>query len=720
MVIAEALGGSRISSKPMKVKDQSKKDKYLFKRRDDSLPGSAGSLAPAAFMEGSSAVGAGGYVLHKRVPLVSPNSQSLTKHKQDLSTIETTLGEDIFGKMATMDVTPTYGSNSTVEGARVDSKAVSLQESREDIAMKPIIPGLSQVQGSGSLVNASMIGVKQAGVGADAVVKKKKVVKRSLGEMGSEMLTAKKKKKKKDLGPGQQSYLQLSHPVTGKSVTPPASREGTHYDLVRKDDGSSLKFDSVRPLTVNRSGDVELELRHLLDDLHYLAVDHFNDVERTSPAVVRQSFLQFRSLVYQKSLVVVPASDSDSVEIRPAKSSAIRAPKQSSSEVERKSPHAKLVKPSLRLEDPSKAGRKRLPPSNSQEELEGKKLKTTSKHKLLTAEKRAVQKIQDMRSGEGKETAAAALLLKSAKPGPARRVEPPPLQPPRAAEPTMLVMKFPPKTSLPSVAELKARFARFGPLDYDSIRVFWKSSTCRVVFQHKLDAQAACKYASGNSSLFGNGSVRCHIRPVDLPGPEETPSETLRSKDLDSERQAAPPTAYQPMPLQPSVPLRSCLKKPPGEDAGTTARNGGKGTARVKFLLDGEENPRQDQAAMGNSLNIVMGGSFGDGAASSSTSTVGGTIYNSKNVQQKSSLPPLLPLPPQFASAQQHNNSQRSPEIPLRNQLPLPHNISVPSPIPTTAPSVDISQQMVSLLTRCNDVVISLTGLLGYVPYHPL
>ncbi|KAI4295177.1 hypothetical protein MLD38_040557 [Melastoma candidum] len=31
----------------------------------------------------------------------------------------------------------------------------------------------------------------------------------------------------------------------------------------------------------------------------------------------------------------------------------------------------------------------------------------------------------------------------------------------------------------------------------------------------------------------------------------------------------------------------------------------------------------------------------------------------------------------------------------------------------------DISQQMISLLTRCNDVVKDLSGLLGYLPYLP-
>ncbi|PKI74048.1 hypothetical protein CRG98_005526, partial [Punica granatum] len=711
LVIAETLGGSRSSSKTMKVKDQSKKDKYLFKRRDDS--------ASAAYVEGSDA---GGYVLQKRVPSVPLNSQSPGKQEQDQSAVNATLGQDMVGKAATTDGTPAHGSSSTVGGAAEDVKREFLQESQE---IKTNIPGLDQVQNSGCLVNSSLTGAKRAVVGADGVVKKKKVVKRPPGELGTQMMNAKKKKRKM-LGPEQSSDQQHHRSVTAKAGRPPASKEGIQLDPPKKDDGSSSIVDSVGPLTAGGIENAELELRHLLDGLQHLAVDHFHGVERTNPAIIKQSFLRFRSLVYQKSLIIAPASESDSVEIRPAKSPTVRAPKQSSSEAVRKSLHPKLVKTSLRLDDLSRGGRKRAP-SDRQEELEAKKLKSVNKIKMLTAEKKAVQKGQDTRPGEGKETAATAPSSKSVKPVLARRSEPPPPLA-RAAEPTMLVMKFPPKTSLPSVAHLKARFARFGPLDHNSIRVFWKSSTCRVVFQHKVDAQAACKYAMGNSSPFGN--VRCHVRPVDLPGQEgpetneDSMTETSRSKDPNSERQVAPHYAYQPIPQPQSVQLKSCLKKPPGEEAGSASGNGGKGTARVKFLLGGEENPRQDHPGVGNSTsnNNTNSGSFGDGAgSSSSTSSVGGTIYNSKNFQQKSSLPPLLPLPPQYAIAQQHNNSHHHSEIPPRNQPQPPPNISTPLPALTAATaSVDISQQMISLLTRCNDVVTSLSGLLGYVPYHPL
>ncbi|KAK3200729.1 hypothetical protein Dsin_024144 [Dipteronia sinensis] len=99
----------------------------------------------------------------------------------------------------------------------------------------------------------------------------------------------------------------------------------------------------------------------------------------------------------------------------------------------------------------------------------------------------------------------------------------------------MLVMKFPPGTSLPSAAELKARFVRFGALDQSGTRVFWKSSTCRVVFRYKVDAQAACKYANGNNTLFGNVKVRYSLRDFEASTNEVGDSDKSRGDDASNE-----------------------------------------------------------------------------------------------------------------------------------------------------------------------------------------
>ncbi|KAJ6434464.1 hypothetical protein OIU84_018056 [Salix udensis] len=132
----------------------------------------------------------------------------------------------------------------------------------------------------------------------------------------------------------------------------------------------------------------------------------------------------------------------------------------------------------------------------------------------------------------------------------------------RAIEPTMLMLKFPPETSLPSAAQLKARFARFGSIDQSAIRVFWKSSQCRVVFRRKLDAQAALKYALGNKSLFGDVNVRLRF--------------------LLLKRQAVA-FAHQP-PSQSAVQLKSILKRANDDEAAlVTGGNGSRGN-RVKFV----------------------------------------------------------------------------------------------------------------------------------------
>lgn len=99
-------------------------------------------------------------------------------------------------------------------------------------------------------------------------------------------------------------------------------------------------------------------------------------------------------------------------------------------------------------------------------------------------------------------------------------------------------LKFPPQTSLPSVAELKARFARFGPMDQSGFRIFWKSSTCHVVFLYKADAQAAFKFSAANPSLFGSTGVRCILREFGDSASEapETTQNQVQNQSCDPNR----------------------------------------------------------------------------------------------------------------------------------------------------------------------------------------
>lgn len=744
LVIAETLSGRKSSKKPMKVKDHSKKDKYLFKRRDEAselqappqISQAQSSLSiQSTYREGSPTFVAGDYVLQKRA------SMSQIPVKQEQTVLMSKEGASFSGELS--------GDGAAVDGKlsldKIDGATASFkQEGDAMFDLKPEEGGklsrsyegdqkpdlgstaklevgqrLDQVRDGRIGAHPFPVDIKHSGgMNAEGGVKKAK--KRPSVDIGADnsALREKKRKKKKEVGLETNSDQPKKSIVLGKSGAKSAPigsspREESQVNNQKKDVGASTTFGM---------GSSGLEVTHLLSDLHALALDPFHGVERNSPTIIRQFFLRFRSLIYQKSLVLSPASEMEHVEVRVRKPPLIGASDNALNENVRDSTQSKPVRPIVRPDDPTKAGRKRLP-SDRQEEIAAKRLKKMSQLKSLAAEKKGNLRTVEAPKVEGKEQPTAgppARPLK--KPDSARKMEPPP----RAIEPTMLVMKFPPQVSLPSVAELKARFGRFGSLDQSAIRVFWKSSTCRVVFRHKTDAQAAYRYANGNNSLFGNVNVRFHLRTVESPTVEgldsdkakgdDTASETIRVKDPVVER-PAPVHLHQPL-TQPTVQLKSCLKMPMTDEAGQpTGGNGGRGTARVKFMLGGEETSRGDQMMVGNRNNFNNNNaSFADAGAPPSSVAM---EFNSKNFQkvippQSSSTTPIHPLP-QFGKPTANN--LHPTEVAPRNAF---SQNTQSMPPPSSTGSIDISQQMLSLLTRCNDVVTNVTGMLGYVPYHPL
>lgn len=136
-------------------------------------------------------------------------------------------------------------------------------------------------------------------------------------------------------------------------------------------------------------------------------------------------------------------------------------------------------------------------------------------------------------------------------------------------------------------------------------------------------------------------------------------------------------------------------------------------------MLGGEESNR-------NNINA----NFADGGTSSVAMDI-----NSNFFQKVVSTPPL-PIPPQFTKPS-HSITTTNIMHQQHSEMPQPRNIlnhhhhhhdapavaPPPPPLPpppTATPTTDISQQLLSLLTRCSDVVTNVTGLLGYAPYHPL
>ncbi|VVA96566.1 unnamed protein product [Arabis nemorensis] len=134
---------------------------------------------------------------------------------------------------------------------------------------------------------------------------------------------------------------------------------------------------------------------------------------------------------------------------------------------------------------------------------------------------------------------------------------------------------------------------------------------------------------------------------------------------------------------QPNIRLKSCLKTP-GKNG-----NGNRGTARVKFMLGGKETETTFPVS---------------GRNNASSSSCVAMEFVSKNTQNivPSTLPPILPLSSQNSKPKHVNNQVDHVEPPLDQS------------------QVNISEEMMKLLLRCNDVVANVKGLLGYVPYHPL
>uniref|UniRef100_A0A0D9WCU5 PWWP domain-containing protein n=1 Tax=Leersia perrieri TaxID=77586 RepID=A0A0D9WCU5_9ORYZ len=250
-------------------------------------------------------------------------------------------------------------------------------------------------------------------------------------------------------------------------------------------------------------------------------------------------------------------------------------------------------------------------PSDRQEELAVKKKAKLNKIKTMATDKKAAGLELAAASASAMPPAAATMQRKSdaIAAAAAKRKEVAAAAAPamKTPSPTALMMKFPANSTLPSVASLKARFARFGPLDVDGIRVYWKSHMCRVIYKFKSDAEVALKYARSNTTMFGQVAPNYHLRTVESGGagagsePAEAatpPSQQQRSSELRLMETAAfrpgssggngaplPMSRAAPAPARSAAvvgqPPKSILKKTIADD-GAPSRD----SPRVKFMLD--------------------------------------------------------------------------------------------------------------------------------------
>ncbi|XP_068659096.1 PWWP domain-containing protein 1-like [Aristolochia californica] len=734
LVIAEALNERRNSLKPAKVKDSSKKDKYLLKRRD--VPNGLGVVQ-------DNIVPYNDYVLQKRAP-INHESNVLVK-VETVQKIQTVGNELVASSVNSSDHLHTsqvntpgvyvgglqtnqelpYAGDSIVQGSLVDVnlKLESMDPLKVGVKSDSSIVGPSESSGTANNIaepkerdgtkvpeTSSDLAQKSLAVATmDGHVLTKKALKRPLENSASESVSLgekKKKKKKKNQG----SEADMDHPhkqlkmLDGKSLKKRAGKSigigldsVAHFqmDLLRKEDEVVSTSSSASPHLPQLVPDMgHLDLPQLVEDLLALALDPFHGVECNSPTIVRRIFLKFRSLVYQKSLVLQPAGEYETSE-KVEQESAVGI-----EEEQEPSSASKPLKQGLRPDDPTKMGRKRGP-SDRQEEMSAKRLKKLNEVKALASEKKASGlKVMDGQKVERKETTTPT-VVKPVKDS-IRKQDPAPVRP---ADPTLLVMKFPPRTTLPSVPQLKARFARFGPLDLSGTRIFWKSSSCRVVFKHKSDAQAAFNYATRNNTLFGHMKVTYNLKEYEVPGQASAvePPQVGKQRIEDSASDArdddfsveARPMGYQQR--GPVLQLKSCLKKP-GDD---TTPSMVKESPRVKFLLGGE-----DSSSRGDPTVVGSGSSE---ARIPSTSLLDNT-GSSKSTKTSAANPPY----------QNPNAPRVPPETAIASFQYSKAHVRGPTVIMDAGNKEDFSYQMLSLMMRCSDIVSNVKHKLGYAPYHPL
>lgn len=700
---AAAAAAASSSSSSHKEKSSLKKNKYVLKRRDKH-PTAASSSTPSlpdaffahkqpdssiaddkalAAATGSSAM-ASDYVLQKRNPIMD-------------------IKPDDDGQMVNAESPQTPPLPSAIEND-IDA-----------------IPAAVRTVNSGSIVK-----------------KEKKIKKRSIEDVNKLDEAKMRKKNKKHRDSLGQDMFKKTAPEGGRALEAPAA---SRPESPTKVDPSLLE---------------QLELTDVVADLKLLALNPFYGIERNAPLVTRHVLRRFRSLVYSKSLVTDEGDTQGSEEVQPSKTAAAPSiaplPNKEAKEQQQlqrrdlDSSSAKPAKTLKRLDDPTKAGRKRAP-SDRQEETSAKRMKKVNRLKLLASEKKAAlnQKTSPdgPKSSSGAETPPTVVISGPLAAEPAKKLDKqePPL--PRRESPTILMMKFPPRSTLPSVANLKARFARFGPLEVDSTRVFWKSHSCRVQFKYKSDALKALSYCKSND-IFGQIQVDYSIREVEAPV-AEPPSEPPRRSQADGILQFRPGSgsgsSYGDA-LRPQLPqskLKSILKKP-GDDPG-------KESQRVKFMLSGNggssSSSKMDSPPYASSNSVP----FADVAparlppASRSTSfqltpppsapqprqtppqaqlPLPSLVRSSEPQRPQMSLPPPPPLRPidnrappavQFCQPQNHHQQELQyggggSEMKGVNQ--------------NNTTNVDISHKMLSLLVRCNDIMTSLRALPDFVPYRPL
>lgn len=396
------------------------------------------------------------------------------------------------------------------------------------------------------------------------------------------------------------------------------------------------------------------KLPHLLGYLSDLALDPLHSEQPNISATMLPFFLEFRSFIYKK-VVVAPVTEAESTENSPTESPAcsVAAMSHYSGTAQDLPSALKPPKKRLKSDDYGNVG------LNGGIIGIGKQMyveepKRLNELKALIEERKPDDEIMNL-------TFQTKLTKYSHKNHDAST---------RVTKPKMIVIQFPSQSALPSVSELKAKFARFGQLGSPP-RVIWKSSTCQVLFKSNSDAKAAYNYAVKKRPLFGGVKVEYYLQALEplatefpMPGRQLTgraPDIVPCVKSTCTSNQSTKPRSTMPhhQLMHPSVQQKSCLEKQLTDE---------------------------------------------------------GTVQSEKRNLQKV-VPPLLPpLALLNRISHEHENRKVNHSEVLKMQVHQPEAARNNLVHTSSSQSTDISGEMLNLLMRCHDIVAGLKCSLGYVP----
>ncbi|KAK2646060.1 hypothetical protein Ddye_021255 [Dipteronia dyeriana] len=356
--------------------------------------------------------------------------------------------------------------------------------------------------------------------------------------------TISKKRRKKPLG--------LEYPRNRLKIAKKESSNGTTNSV-------SCNVVATEQMADRRS--TSSKKTRLVGSLFALAVNPSHGELHNIPLSVLQFFLQYRSTVYENYLIL------PSEELGVDAKSPINWTAQDL-------PSWKPPKKRLKLHDYANVGPNIT--SDCGKGASTEELKKWKNLKPLAAEKKAGdRKLVKKLLGRNERKTTVTVMKKLTK-YPSKI----PDLPTRATEPTMILMQFHRRSAMPSVSELKARFARFGQI-HSAPQVFWKSSKCQVVFKYESDAKAAYRYAVKSKSLFGSVKVEYFLQALEVPSPQLTKRcKELAGKSLDEVSPFKPMItgdsakqrfmAPQHHLLHPKVQPKSCRKKQPRNELDST------------------------------------------------------------------------------------------------------------------------------------------------------